>query len=104
MTIWRVENKEGIGCYRKETGFISEYFTKKHDEYKMSTHPLPQLDKGINRNMISGEICGFRNLKQAKDWFTRIDLIILKHFGFRLKQVEVIQITAIGQKQVLAVK
>lgn len=104
MKIWRVEDIEGLGCYRHEAGEVADYFIEKHDKDIKGNHPTPELDIGIKRKMKSKEICGFKTLRQAKKWFTREDLTILKHFEFKLKKIKVSKITAIGKRQVLAIR
>lgn len=102
--IWRVENKEGRGCYQGQSHkpFIGDMIAR-HDLDEIRT-PMPYNDKGIGRCSKSPEICGFVNKKQAQEWFSKDDLILLKDFGFDLKEVEVSRITATGRRQILAVR
>jgi hypothetical protein len=104
IKIWRVENESGRGCYNavNKTPGIWDIIVD-HD-ITPEIHPQPILDKGICRPMKSEEICGFINLSGALDWFTIEDLKVLLDSGFKLKEIEVKEITAIGQKQVLAIR
>lgn len=99
MKIWRVENIDGIGCYRNRN-------TKEilHRHITSRETPNPYEDIGINRSLKKNEICGFLNIEQARKWFNKIELIALKKIGYSLKQIEVLKITAIGKTQVLAIK
>lgn len=97
--IWRVEGDSGFGCY---TAHLPFRFIDKHDLY--NGHPTPEHDEGIKRNPCPVEICGFMTKEQAKDWFTPYELKMMKTEGHELKKVNVKCITAIGDKQVLAIK
>jgi len=102
LYIYRVENDLGEGCYWfKDTGkVLSNHFTE--EGYPL--HPTPLEDIGIERTPEIEEVCGFLNLKQAKNWFTDEELKELKELGFHLKKVKVKKITAKGNKQVLAIR
>jgi len=97
--IVRVEDNMGMGCYvsHMPLGFIDE-----HTKY--NGHPRPEHDKGIERYMENGvEICGFIDEEQAHNWFTEEELSAMEEYGFYLKEVLVNMISAIGEKQVLAI-
>jgi len=96
--IYRVENDYGHGCYTN--GDMS--FACKHSQ--QTNTPSPNFDRGIKRWMSHKEICGFLNLEQANKWFTDNELKEAERKGFILKQIEVKEITAIGEKQVLAIR
>jgi len=101
--IYRVENKEKKGCYWENLYKWKEvdYILKRHySEYR----PTPLEDFGIKREPKGTEICGFKDLKQAKEWFNNKELEELKRIGYFLKKVKVKKITAIGEKQVLAIR
>jgi len=100
--IYRVENEKGQGCY---TYCDIDFYDKYLSHHGTQDHtPEPKFDKGINRNMVEKEICGFLNLEQAYNWFTKTELKLLEEKGFYLKKVNVSLITAKGQTQVLAIK
>jgi len=99
--IFRVEDENFIGCYQGDKTICLE-FCNKHDDYEQ--YPGPQHDEGIDRLPIADEICGFLSIKQLKDWFTKDELHLLKLHGYKIKRVEVIEITAIGKRQVLAIR
>ena len=103
MTIYRVENEVGVGCYRENNNIVVAVLIAKHDN-SLGRHPTPRIDKGIDRGIRVGEICGFIDYKQARDWFEPEELVALYEIGYTLKQVEVKEITAVGQKQVLAIR
>ena len=98
--IWRVENEFGDGCYYGASNEVSE-ITKRHGSFG---NPTPQDDYGIARGMDYNEICGFKTLKQAKNWFSLKELKELYNHGYELIKVRVSNITAIGEYQILAIK
>lgn len=104
--IYRVENKNKEGCYmgkEYEKGMktaIGSHFLKGGDK----KHPLVWKDKGMSRNSRKGEICGFKNKAQTYKWFTKKELKALSELGYKLKRVVVKKITAIGEKQILAIR
>lgn len=96
--IFRIEDQNGDGCYT--FGCIKEL--QKHNGLKDKKHPIPQNDKGINREIKYGEeFCGFLNLDQVINWFTQKELLLLQQDGFYLKRLKVKKITARGQHQIL---
>ena len=100
MFIYRIETDDGIGCYR----FMNDFpFLQEHNE-DIEHHPTPYNDTGILRGMEEGEICGFTSLTKLKKWFTLQEIKLLRADGFTIKKVEVINITAYGEKQVLAIR
>jgi len=115
IKIWRLENKAGIGCYRalsieglkKEIGEFGILFLTmllyRHDK-TYEEHPTPSCDFGIERDIYPEEICGFLNKEQGEKWFNKNELEDLEKIGFKLKEIEVKKITAIGRNQVLAIK
>jgi hypothetical protein len=106
--IWRVQNMEGQGPYQliDDRGHVdielADSSLIRHS--KLNGHPAPMYDIGIERGIHNKEICGFKNLSQAHAWFSEAELEFLERKGFYLKQIEVDEITAIGQYQVLAIK
>ena len=98
--IWRVQNSHGVGCYQGcPNGFI-----KGLSDEPTPNKPLPQHDKGIGRCIKKEkEICGFKDEEQAKRWFDKKMLKILKSYGYNLECVAVKEVTAMGEYQVLAV-
>jgi hypothetical protein len=101
-TIWRIENEEGIGCYVVHLPELERMYIK-HGRDKIN-HPIPRNDIGIKRYKEEFEICGFINKEQALNWFNKYEIKKLKTFGFNLKEIKVAAITAIGKKQILAVR
>jgi len=97
--IWRVENKDGFGCY-SSCMFIKMDIRHTNDK----KHPSPLNDKGINRFEKYSEIFGFKDLEQANLWFSKRELNHMAKFGFELKKIKVKKITARGERQVLAIK
>ena len=108
FTIWRVENYKGRGPYSSMDdghGNAYSFFESSLSRHShIDGHPGPHQDRGIDRQIMSYEICGFLNEEQARNWFSPEELIWLQDRGFYLKQVKVSQITAIGRKQVLAIR
>jgi hypothetical protein len=103
IKIWRVEDKTGLGCYRVASIPFIRDLIDRHDR-TTEKHPTPSCDYGIERNLRPGEICGFINKEQALIWFDKEELKELAGLGFYLKEVEVKEITARGEKQVLAIR
>jgi len=104
VKIWRVENQNGLGCYSfGEIPFIKRMI-KRHNKNR-EYNPLPCDDIGIERDIEEGsEICGFKDKQQALNWFNKYELKQLAFLGFFLEEIEVTAITAIGQRQILAVR
>ena len=100
MFIYRVEDKDGYGCYQLSDS-IWQLASHNGDTEK---HPTPYYDKGIERRIVEKEICGFHSMEQLNAWFTAEEIKALAEWGFNIKQVEVEQITAVGVKQVLAIR
>ena len=100
MSIWRVENHKGEGCYKNKN---TRLILSSHDKDKIN-HPLPIDDIGIERDRELNEICGFKDLKQAYSWFSLSELIELEKFGYFLRKRIIKQITAEGKKQVLGIR
>ena len=100
-TIWRVENGNGWGPYRGGVSSIKLQELLDSHDMDEDKHPCPWNDS-IGRPPESNEVCGFNSIKQAKKWFTARELQLLESEGYILKEVEVQEITAIGDKQVLA--
>jgi len=99
--IYRVENEEREGCY----AFVEDTFKILGEHFiNLEKYPEPLIDKKIKRNPLTEEICGFLNLEQSKKWFSDIELLELEKLGYYLKEVEVKKITAIGERQVLAIR
>jgi hypothetical protein len=96
--IYRVENKLKEGCYRsiKTREVLKNHWNQ--------SHPPPLNDNGIKRCMNMNEICGFKSIQQAFQWFTIQELLQLKILGYSLKRIKVKEITAIGEYQVLAIR
>lgn len=100
--ILRIENKQGQGPYRAlSTEIYNESPLINHCKY--TGRPIPADDIGINRFPENYEICGFKNSQQLRKWFTFSELQFLKDYGFQIVKKEVKKITAIGEKQVLAI-
>jgi hypothetical protein len=99
MFIYRIEDKDnGLGCYR----FLDEInWLQSHN--KFNGRPYPAEDKGIERGMEEEEICGFKDLRQLKNWFKLNEVKKLREEGFTIRKIEVEKITAYGEKQVLAI-
>ena len=99
--IYRVENKDKIGCY---SAYLPQFKNMYNKHNSSSLYPAPLFDKGIKRDFRYNEICGFLNKKQTLNWFNKRELIFMARYGFILKKVRVNKITAIGEKQVLAIR
>lgn len=97
--IYRVENNAGVGCYMG--GLLGAHLSGfRH----LEKHETPYEDSGILRHAKADEICGFLTLEQAMSWFYPDDFKYMARHGYRLKRVGVKEITAVGQKQILAIR
>lgn len=94
--VYRIQNSAGVGCY---TGTYESKLLEYHND--VIYHPMPLQDKGIKRHVKVEELCGFLNLEQVFNWFNKNELIMLKNLGYYLVRLQVKEITAIGEKQVL---
>lgn len=101
MYIYRVEDKDGNGCYVNHNPELEDMYIKHSNN---DNTPRPLCDRGINRDIYHCEICGFLTKTQALKWFDSDDLILLHELGYKIKKVSVAKITAIGEKQVLAIQ
>jgi hypothetical protein len=101
--IYRVEDENGEGCYSAHLPELERMYNK-HANIGLPVYPQPIDDVGIQMNPEPDEICGFKDKVQALSWFSKYELRRMKKFGFELKKVEVEAITAIGERQVLAVR
>jgi len=104
--IYRCENALGKGVY-KGTTLQQKAFEQifGEDFYEQEEwRPIPVRDNKIKRHSNIGEICGFKDLRQAFKWFTKKELKMLKRLGFPLKKIKVSKITAVGETQVLAIR
>ena len=98
--IYRMQNKERIGPYMGGEAFSD--ILNCHS--CRNGHPVPHEDIGINREMNYGkEICGFETVRQAIKWFNSAERHELRKEGFYIVKEKVKQITARGQRQVLAI-
>ncbi len=103
QTIYKVENKEGKGCYR-ELGDHAKKILKIISKEASIQKPMRVMDKGIGRDQKYNEICGFISEGQALSWFNKKQLLKLEKYGYNLKSIEVNKITAIGRRQLLAIR
>jgi len=101
MFIYRIEDENGQGCYQNG---VWEYNELGEHNLNSEKYPLPQDDKGIDRYIEEIEITGFKDLRQLKNWFSLKEVKRLRRNGFTIKKVEVDTITALGNKQVLAIR
>jgi len=99
VTIWRVENKAGEGCYQGQD--TAQLLFRHRNTW---THPPPELDSGIRRFPRAKEVSGFLTREQASRWFSDTELVNLRQLGFELKEVEVEKITDRSWWQCLAIK
>ena len=104
--IWRVENDNGQGCYTSQDDNGVHYFygSPLEEHAKENGHPPPLFDRGIERNPLPKEYCGFKSKSQAHRWFNKAELLWLNEQGFELKKLKVKRISAIGNHQVLFIK
>ena len=98
-TIYRIENKDGIGPYKESMGFEDD-----HPVYKMALDhnrlPTSSGDKGIERVAKGFEYFGFKSMKQLEKWFSKNEIEMLKTYGFHIVEMYG-HVTAVGEYQVL---
>ena len=103
--VFRVEHEDGIGCYYHRSrmhGFLDDMHHRHNADTEM--HPSPFNDIKIDRSMHSDEFCGFESMESLEQWFTENDLIKLDQLGFSVIELNGVEITAVGEKQVLFTK
>lgn len=105
VEIYRVENKNGRGCYSWKTvegiaKFLGEDWRTDHCDRR----PTPDNDYGIERMMFAREVCGWKDIRQALKWFSAKEFRVFKRFGYNLKKVTVQNITEVGECQILAIR
>jgi len=101
MKVFRVENENGTGCYQAHLPELYDMYEDHAEDYH---RPHALSDKGIERIADKMEIHAFKDMEQARKWFTEKDLELVKEFGFELKEVEAKEITAVGEKQILIIR
>ena len=103
-SILRVEHKDtkrgpyiGSSSYDK----VKE-ITDRHCE-DLDIYPLPEADIGIERDPHCYELCGFKDVKQLTNWFTKEELAIFKEEGFIVKRLSLknVEVTEVGERQIL---
>ena len=67
-------------------------------------HPNPQNDIGINRCISKNEFCGFESMESLNQWFTEEEIIELWWLDFKAVELNDVEITAVGEKQILFIK
>lgn len=102
-TVYRVEHKvDGNGCYKGRGGYSNELDAMfRIHEANMKTYPNPSNDNGINRSAKNDEFCGFESMDSLCNWFTDDEIEILEENDFEIIQLDNVEITVIGDKQVL---
>ena len=92
MEILRVQNAEGLGCYR-----VSGWQEAEHGEQRNT--PSPHNDEILSpifndcRRFSSAELqkyfFGFENQEAVDSWFTPTELDTLRDLGFRVNSIHV---------------
>ncbi len=106
-TVFRIEHEEtGRGCYVDRYGTSTIFLDNMLERHNASSlHPSSDVDLGICRSVKLGtEFCGFKDMKQLYGWFTSEELWELENTGYHIIKIEGVEITAIGNKQVLFLK
>jgi hypothetical protein len=99
-SIWRVQDKNGVGPYRNRIEESIELLVGHSWGEKQKNHPTPYRDPKIKRRMTDSERCGFNSFWSLIKWFSLRELFLLHRMGFKIKRVNGV-LTAIGQHQVL---
>lgn len=101
-TVWRVQNKEGYGCYTFGACYKSDELKRLYVVHShLKRTPRPDKDLGIMRLSAGAERCGFRSIYQMLKWFTKKELFMLTKHGFYVTKIDNAIITAQGRSQVL---
>lgn len=107
MTVYRIQSKQDKrrGCYGSLTMFSnrSEIVRKmllEHGDWRDETRPPPTGDAGIERYMESDEHCGFDSAAKLLRWFRGFIPDLLRA-GYEIVALQNVEITAIGEYQVL---
>lgn len=78
ITVYRVEDEEGIGPYKSSSSSVVEYL--RCHNLMWDTHPSILIDAGVYSDNY---YCGFRNHEQLLSWFDS-KLGILHRHGFKV--------------------
>ena len=102
MKIWRVQNKNGRGPYWVPTTKKSSAVTAMQENHNVNLdkYPTAIMDSGIRRSASEGELYGFINEAQLRNWFSDTDLQVLAEDKFEVVIVDG-EITAMGSHQLL---
>ncbi len=106
-TIFRVEHKtDGGGCYGSTRYGESDLLDAMQDEHNsdLHDHPCPQNDRGILRPINNNEFCGFESMESLNQWFMEEEITELQQCGYEVIELNDVEITAVGEKQVLVIK
>lgn len=85
----------------------SNSWDKKKRHSNMNTHPNPFMDKILKKSFVMDSClknynCGFKNLKQLREWFNKEELKALKRLDFTIREYLINpKNLVIGQKQVV---
>ena len=87
ITVFRIENSEGLGPFREE---VAELIKNKNiDDYKIYKQIYNRISKkhaAVIVNVPKGYVFGYESLSQLKNWFDTADLALLKKYGFNVKK------------------
>ena len=101
-TVYRVQDKqEGLGPY---TNYGCSVVYDLLEPHRQPEHPNAIHDKGIQRYADDDEFFGFESMAQLQDWFTVAELEVLYKHDFQIVVLKQVEVTAIGDKQVLFIK
>lgn len=101
MLVYRVEDSEGRGPYRKRAGYVHEW-SKDENGHNDYNHPSPYQDGLPGMWDMESYICGFKSKAQLKAWFSEEELSNLEALGFSIKTFEVPKSDVkVGGKQVI---
>lgn len=80
--IYRIQNKNGDGCYRSPCISLDMQAMVDRHEHDMAAHPNPFNDSDGQFTMKDGHLCGFESAESLHKWFSEGEIKMLAEAGF----------------------
>ena len=104
ITIYRVQNAGGCGCYaeRDHVKWADDFKVHDRDEIK---YPNPMRENLVQyrHELKEGNwYCAFKDMVQLQSWFSDTELVKLKNLDFNIHEIVICESKVrIGEKQVI---
>lgn len=87
ISVFRVENKIGLGPFRDEIkNLIKKNNLDDYNKYKIIYKDISKLSPPIIYNLPKNYVFGFKNLNDLKKYFSVEVLKFLSKYGFKIKK------------------